>query len=185
MNQIFVLSTPREGPFSLKRNLGGGCYTWCATSISLQIWSQALGERTGQKRGQVQGTGSWDVLLGTKMYYRNFYPPRRKTTLEIYDEILTYQFSDPNPFFHFCCNKYSPVLFLFLPSLHLPGYKYPTFPVFSLPATLQLGGWVAFPTRWVVWTLPRMVSADTYSDWLVTPETWWSSIASRDWEIGV
>lgn len=75
---------------------------------------------TGHKKGSGLRKRSWDFagywnIIGIPT------PPEEKPTLEIYDEILQYQFSDPNPFFHFCCNKYSPVLLFFLPPLHLPG----------------------------------------------------------------
>lgn len=80
---------------------------------------------TGHKKGSGSRKRSWDFLCWVLKWTRNFYPPRRKTTLEIYFEILTYwchtNFPTQTHFSTFAATKNSPVLFCFLPSLHLPG----------------------------------------------------------------
>ena len=125
---------------------------------NINFTSDMIAGEPGVHRAE-KGSGSRNRSL-------NFNPPQKRDNIgNVWWNIDIPIFLTLYPFFHFCCNKYgSPfVFFSYLPYI-FQVYRYPKISsFFSLPTFLylQLAGWVAFPTRWVVWTLPRMVSADT------------------------
>ena len=100
---IFLNPSGKE-VFHKETKLGGGCHTWCATSISLQIWSQALG-LTGHGARFMERILRFCWVL--KCHWK-------------YYEVLTYQFSDPNHFLSLCCNK-GPYIYIYIFIFFIPG----------------------------------------------------------------